>query len=438
MTRQTVAKMNDVGLDVGVIQAGWIPQPELPVQIGSLQTLTARGLRPPAHIIFIDEAHHCRARTYEAILASYPDATVVGLTATPVRKDGRGLGNIFNAMVEGPSVQELVDGKYLVPTIIYAPVIPDLAGVRTQAGDYVESQLAERMDTPALIGGILEHHLKFGEHRKTVIFAVNVGHSVHIKDEFVKAGIKAEHLDGSTPNEERAAILERLANGDTEVVCNCQVLTEGVDIPDVACLVLARPTKSLGLFRQMVGRGLRTSEVTGKKNCIILDHSGSVYRHGRPEDPIEWTLNTDRKARNRTQESRSLMVGKRLCECPRCKALRTAGEACLVCGWEPQRRGENVEILDGELGRIDQHRKAQQHVYSDADCRFWHAALVFIGNERSRTRQFNVRGFVYHRYLEKFGRKPPWDMPPPVPPNAEIRAWVKSRDIAYAKTRSAA
>jgi DNA repair protein RadD len=134
ITKQTVAKMHAVGLDGGIIQAGFPSRPDQPIQIASIQTLTARGLRPPAEVVFIDEAHHCRARTYEAILASYSDATVIGLTATPCRKDGRGLGNIFNALIEGPPVQELIDGKYLVPTSSTRPRRPiSLVSVRRRA-----------------------------------------------------------------------------------------------------------------------------------------------------------------------------------------------------------------------------------------------------------------------------------------------------------------
>ena len=203
---------------------------------------------PQADLVIVDEAHHAPADTYRRVLAKYPDAIVIGLSATPCRKDGRGLGNLFEVLIECPQIAELIDGKYLVPTIIYAPTTPDLRGVRTQAGDYVESQLAERMDKAELIGDIVTHWHRHAERRRTVVFATNVAHSIHLRDEFVKSGVKAEHLDGSTPTEDRDAILRRLANGDTEVICNCAILCEGWDSPEVSCLVLGRPTKSLGCF----------------------------------------------------------------------------------------------------------------------------------------------------------------------------------------------
>src|SRR5262249_2559988 len=156
--------------------------------------------------------------------------------------------------------------------------------VRTQAGDYVENQLAQRMDRDQLVGDIVTHWHKYGERRRTVAFACSVGHSTHIRDEFLKADVRAEHLDGETPIAERAAILARLPTGEDEVVSNCMVLTEGFDCPDMGCIILARPTKKMGLYRQMIGRGLRPAD--GKRDVVILDHSGAVFRHGLPEDRV--------------------------------------------------------------------------------------------------------------------------------------------------------
>jgi hypothetical protein len=209
------------------------------------------------------------------------------------------------------------------------------------------------------------------------------------------------------------------------------VLTEGVDIPEIACLILARPTKSLTLFRQMIGRGLRPTD--GKTDCIVLDHSGAVFMHGLPEDPIAWTLHVDDKAANHKHALRNLHHGSRLTTCPKCTALRTGGEACLVCGWEPKRRAEAVDVAEGDLGRVDRNGNAEGRVYTDQDKQFWHGALWFIASERARARAFNAHGWVYHKFIERFGHKPPFGVPMTVPPSAEVRAWVRSRDIAYAK-----
>jgi superfamily II DNA or RNA helicase len=134
---------------------------------------------PPADLLVVDECHHAPAQTYQKIIEAYPDAVLLGLTATPCRGDGRGLGGIFEVMLQCPQVAALVEQKYLVKTRVYAPLKPDLRGVKTQAGDYVETQLAERMDKPKLVGDIVTHWHKYGEGRKTVSFAVSVGHSTH-------------------------------------------------------------------------------------------------------------------------------------------------------------------------------------------------------------------------------------------------------------------
>src|SRR5262249_17008079 len=151
----------------------------------------------------------------------------VGLTATPCRSDGRGLGAIFEALVECPSIAELTANGHLVPTKVYAPNPPDLAGIRLTGGDYNHRQLAEHMDQKHLVGAIVEHWQRLAGGRKTVVFAVNVGHAVHLRDAFGRAGVAAAHVDGTTPLGERDEILARLAAGTLDVVANCGVLTEG-------------------------------------------------------------------------------------------------------------------------------------------------------------------------------------------------------------------
>jgi DNA repair protein RadD len=188
---QTGGKLTDHGIRHGVIQAGLenLLRPMESVQVASVQTLWVRAVRseamslPPADLLIIDEGHHCPANTYFKIIESYPNAVLLGLTATPCRGDGRGLGGIFETLIECPQVAALIEGKYLVKTRVYAPVDPDLRGVKTQAGDYVEAALADRMDRPKLVGDIVTHWHKYGERRKTVAFACSVGHSIHIRDE---------------------------------------------------------------------------------------------------------------------------------------------------------------------------------------------------------------------------------------------------------------
>ena len=191
---QTSAKLTANGVRHGIVMAGMEPRPMELVQVASIDTLHVRGVRskamalPSADLLIFDEAHRARGRTREQLIALYPNATLLGMTATPCRGDGRGLGNIFDTMIECPQVADLIMGGFLVRSRIYAPVDPDLRGVRTQQGDYVVGQLERRMNTDDLVGDVVEHWLKYGERRRTVCFAVGVEHSVHIRNEFVQGG----------------------------------------------------------------------------------------------------------------------------------------------------------------------------------------------------------------------------------------------------------
>ena len=429
IVNQTSDKLTARGVAHGIIQAGDDDKlrPQARVQVASIQTLHARAIRsstmlmPLADLLIIDEAHHACAMTYQKVIEAYPDAIVLGLTATPCRGDGRGLGGIFETLIECPQIPELIEGKYLVRSRIYAPVEPDLHGVKTQAGDYVENQLADRMDRPKLIGDIVTHWHKFGERRKTVAFACSVGHSVHITDEFIKAGVRAEHLDGTTSKDEREAILARLASGETEVVANCMVLTEGFDCPDIGCIVLARPTM------QMIGRGLRPAD--GKSDCVILDHSGAVFRHGLPEDRVEWTLSPDRQASAPEHTKRQSSYESKLIECTQCSTLRLGGKPCPNCGFLPKRPAEYTPHVEGNLGLVT-NGKAKAGVFDPAE---WHAMLTHIAEERGYK-----PGWIAHKFKEKFGFWPTRRYVPAIEPSREVLSWVRSRNIAYAKRRAVA
>jgi superfamily II DNA or RNA helicase len=427
---------NSCGIDAGVILAGVTARPDQRVQVASIQTLWARAYRgskmtpPPADVIFVDEAHHVPARTYTAILDNYPEAIVIGLTATPCRGDGRGLGDAFDQLVECPDVADLVRLGYLVPTKVYAPSTPDLRGVRVERGDYVERQLAERVDTPKLVGDVVTHWHRLGEGRKTVVFATGVKHSVHLRDEFRRSGVSAEHIDGATPIDEREQILRDLSDGKVKIVTNCAVLTEGWDQPDVGCIVLARPTKHAGLYRQMTGRVLRTAP--GKSDAIVLDHAGSTLLHGFVEDPVRWTLDPNRRAESPRLGAALGASGPRsLTTCPECAAVRLEGDGCPCCGWRPRPKPRRVDVIDGDLVQL---RRDGSRERPNIDQRRFYAELLGYAEERGYK-----PGFAYMKFREKFNAAPPWPRhsnPTPVPPTPEVRSWLRSRAIAYAKARA--
>jgi superfamily II DNA or RNA helicase len=432
LIEQMSAKLFAAGMDCGIIAAGFPSRYGERVQVASIATLHARAVRtsridlPPADLVVVDEAHHCRAPTYRQLIDAYPEAVIIGMTATPCRGDGRGLGNIFESIVECPFVAELISAGFLVGTRVYAPTRPDLKGVKVQAGDYAQGQLENRMDDAQLTGGIVEHWLKLAGGRSTILYAAGVGHSLHLRDEFRKAGVLAEHIDGSTPVEERDAILGRLAAGTVEVVTNCMVLTEGFDCPVVGCIVLARPTKHHGLFRQMVGRGLRPAP--GKEHLLVLDHAGAVFEHGLVEEPVTWTLSEDHRASLPVQGSRASGKAPKLVTCPECRAVRYQGRPCPACGWRPQPKADSFAVRDGELGEVDRNRNVRSPQYSDTEKQSFYRQLLWIVRERN----FKP-GWAAHKFKEKFGHWPPFGYAKPMEPDAPVRAWVRSRQIAYAK-----
>jgi DNA repair protein RadD len=439
---QARRKLARFGIQAGIIKSGRDKdaRPQCPVQVAGIQTLYARAVRaksmelPPAELVFIDEAHHVRARTYQEIIEAYPDAILIGLTATPCRTDGRGLGNCFDVIIECPQIAELTP-KYLVPARIFTVPEPDLSGVGTaKTGDYVISQLEDRMNTDALVGDVVEHWLKYAQRRRTIVYAVDVAHSVHLQREFVRSDVKAEHLDGKTSQPDRDAILARLASGETEVVCNCMVLTEGFDCPDVGCIALVRPTKSLLLYRQMIGRGLRSAD--GKTDCIVLDHGGVVRRHGRPDDPIEWTLHSDKRAENKAHQARKKEYNNNpFCDCKQCGAQRLKGLACDNCGYQPRPRGEGIDYIDDDLIELGNTQRQEIDRLT-----FYRELRGFQSVYRRRDGSQYSPKWPAAQYHDKYGSWPPfaWNNQPAIAPTQATLRWIKHRQIAWAKRRYAA
>ena len=348
---------------------------------------------------------------------------------------GRGLGNHFEVIVEGPDTAELIKLNRLVPAKIFTHGDAHLAkGVATAStGDYVISQLESRMNTDVLVGDVIEHWLRHAERRRTVVFAVDVAHSVHLMREFVRSGVRAEHLDGQTEQQERDAILSRLASGETEVVCNCMVLTEGFDLPDLGCIVLVRPTKSLLLYKQMVGRGLRAAP--DKSNCILLDHAGAVHRHGLPTDHIEWTLETDQRAANKAHDKRKSKYSDPFCNCKQCGHVRMRGFACTNCGYEPKPRGEGIDYIDDNLVEIG----ASQQYQLDREL-FHRELLGYARKARTKDGQPYSNKWAAHQFKEKYGQFPPWSWNnnSPLEPSDATCRWIRSRQIAFYKAKESA
>ncbi len=338
-----------IGVEHGIIAAGFDLAMRRPVQICSVGTLGRRldRVAEPQLIVF-DEAHHMAAGTWQAIFRRFPRAVHIGLSATPERLDGQGLEQFFMRMVPGPTVRELITGGYLVPYRLFAPAMgPDLSGVHKRAGDYARDELAAVMGKPKVVGDAVEHYRRVAMGRRAVVFAVSIEASQRIVQAFRDAGIPAEHVDGETAPDERDAAIKRFAAGTTRVLSNVELFGEGFDLPAIEAVILLRPTQSLAMYLQQVGRGLRTAP--GKADCIILDHAGNSARHGLPDDDREWTL----AGHDAKQRAASDPESSPIRQCPACFAISPAAMLrCRECGEPFPVQARNVEHVEGELQEV--------------------------------------------------------------------------------------
>lgn len=326
---QCSERLVGVGVPHGVIMAdrGGERQ-DSPVYVASIQTLVRRDLLRVPDVIFIDEAHRARADTYQEILDRFPLAVTIGLTATPVRSDGKGLGNLFTSMIQCPGVASMISAGHLVPVRTFAPSRPDLRGVKKIGGDYDTSAIESIMNRPGIVGDIVENWKKHGQGRPTIAFCVSILHSKAVTLSLQAAGVAAEHIDGMLDWTERERVLRWIASGGNRVLCSVGVLTEGWDCPPVSCAILARPTASVGLYLQMAGRILRP--YPGKTDALIFDHAGNALKHGLVGVDREWLLTTDRKviSGNGLVDPES-----KLRVCPECSAVYDSPIDVCECGY---------------------------------------------------------------------------------------------------------
>jgi len=342
---QAVARLASFGIQAGRIIAGQTESRSLPVQVASIPSLIRRK-HWPAELVIVDECAHATSTSWTKCLDRYADAWVIGLTATPIRLDGRGLGGIFGCLVEPVTTQDLVEQGHLVAPEVYAPPL-DLSRIRKRAGEYTLPELLERMNP--LTGSIVDTWFQRAFGQRTVVFAVNVEHSQRIVKAFQARGVAAEHIDGGTDVQQRADSLARLRSGETTLVSNCMVLSEGWDLPALQCGVLARPTKSLALFRQMVGRIMRPPGPV-----VCLDHAGCHHEHGLVTDPVDWSLDDCERRSVMTEPIRT---------CQECFAVVPVDAVeCPQCG-EPLAREARTNPPgvdnDGELVKFTRADKAE-------------------------------------------------------------------------------
>ena len=349
--------LDSMGVRHGRVQPGHNHTND-PVQICMIQTAVRRlDWMDAPDLIIVDEAHHAISNSYQAMLTRWPSAKILGVTATPQRLDGRGLGRMFDDMVLGPTPSELIKSGWLAGYDYLAPPSSvDLSHVSTRAGDYATDELAEAIDKIVITGDAVAHYKEFIAPRSAIVFAVRVDHAGHVAEQFCASGISAASVDGTMDRVVRRDRIEGIGNGKYQVLTSCALISEGLDVPSVGGVILLRPTKSLALHLQTIGRALRPK--SDGSRATILDHVGNIHRHGLPDAPRRWSLD-DKK-----RKSESAPVK----QCEVCYRIFPAGpgwrdgqvcpegspDGCVLVVPDPAERGivEVPEQIDGRLIQV--------------------------------------------------------------------------------------
>lgn len=340
---QTFIEAADI--HTGIVAAGYPACPLAPVQVCSVPSLSRRsaGVAPPDLIVW-DEAHHLASKTWATLAQQFPAAIQIGLTATPQRLDGQGLAPFFDALILGPSTADLIAQGYLSPYTFYAPTQTDLSAVHRVAGDYNKREVADTLGQSTVVGDAVGHYLQHCPDARALVFAWSCEASESIAKSFCFHGVAAQHVDGETPRAVRTEAMRRFRAGDLRVLTNVDLFGEGLDVPAVDAVFLLRPTQSLGLYLQQVGRGLRPAP--GKHTVRIFDHVNNWQRHGLPDDPRAWSLT----GRSRAPRE-SVPMGKR---CGVCFAVSRLGvKACAQCGVVFPVQAREVAQVKGALEAVD-------------------------------------------------------------------------------------
>lgn len=296
LMHQTSKAFDAFGIPYGFIVSGVAYDRQPLVHIASIMTLAKRldTVLPP-NLVVIDEAHLSRAKTWHDVVQHYltAGARILGLSGSPQRLDGKGLGELFSTLVCGPSTAELIAAGHLCRYRYFRGAEPDLTAFGRVAGEYTQAALDSANDS-RLVGNIADRWIELASGRRTICFTVSHEHSRSIIEEFAARGVRAASISSKTRKAgERERIIREFADGEIRVLCNVELITTGFDLAaqvgrdvTVDCILMARPTQSLALYLQMVGRGMRAKPYP----CIILDHAGNSQRHGYPDDPRDWPL----------------------------------------------------------------------------------------------------------------------------------------------------
>ena len=421
--------------DIGVIQGiHEMTNRSKPVQIATPQTLARRVLLPgQCGFFIIDECHKWFRDAYEKLLSdpAWEDTPFIGLSATPWSK---GLGKHFvDGLITVSSLKSLIAGGTLSDFRVFSPGMkPDLSGVKMTAGDYQQDQLAKRVNKVDLVADVVETWLERAEGAPTLLFAVNVAHSKAIRDKFIEAGVTAVHLDAYSDVDDREAALRNQEFGDLSVICSVGIMTTGVDAPWVKCVQLVRPTRSIILFTQMLGRGLRT--YPGKAECLVLDHSDSSQRLGFI-DEINITGLDDGKGR---YSQPSVPAEKLPKICKKCDFLKPPGSGltCPNCGHVSKLPPSTIENKAGEL--TEMKRKGAKKRMTARETAMLNPANVLAQLTYLQRSRGYSEGWTAHKYKALSGDWPPNGLPEKTdPPDDWLLSWEKAQRIKWARGRGA-
>ena len=430
LIEQTSAVFDSLGIEHGVLQGSNTRNTGAQVLVCSIQTI-AKIPMPDVDLIIIDECHGVAGtKAYRDIMVG---KLVIGLTATTYQK---GLGRhhaelggaLFENVVVGADMREMIEQGYLVDADVWAPADPDLSGVKVVAGDYVETQLGEAMNTSGLVGDIVSHWFKIANNTRTMVFAVDIAHSKHICKQFQEAGIAAIHVDYHMTPDEKRDIYQGFRNGEHLVLCNCALLSEGADFPACETLVLARPTRSKVRFVQMFGRVLRP--FPGKLRATVLDHSGSTVRLGLPWDFSVTHLDTGKPptASAACAPEKPVPLPK---ACPSCAYLKPpATPLCPRCGFETAKPSD-IECEAGELVPLTKTTKPKpQKNLQGMGRESIYGQLCQVAQDRGKGEKW-----IIAQYKGIFDQWPNRQTPHVERPTHELLSWIQSRNIAWAKSK---
>jgi superfamily II DNA or RNA helicase len=328
------------------------------VQVASVQTLARRLHLLPRdffQLLVVDEAHHTTAGTWTKVVAHFHQAHLLGVTATPIRSDGRGLGAHYQSMVQGPTAAELTDAGFLAPARVLAPPGFDATGLRKTMGDFDTKQAEQRVGT--IMGDCIGHYRKHLDGQTAIAFCCSVAHAEAVASLFQCNGIPAASIDGTMSNEQRRDLLQALGTGRIRILTSCALIGEGVDVPSVGGCILLRPTASVALHLQMIGRCLRPQP---GKRAVVLDHVGNTLRLGHHLEPRDWTL--DGIPKRDREQAPSVKV------CPVCFATAaSAAQTCSECGHRFNPEVRELKQVDGELQELAVTKRREQGTAQSLD-----------------------------------------------------------------------